>query len=71
MASDNLELMQALGFEQFSILAHDRGARVGHRLALDHRAAVQRMMLLDIARPWQCTRRPTKPLPAPIGTGSS
>ncbi|MHC3823701.1 alpha/beta fold hydrolase [Pseudomonas sp. G3-19] len=49
MARDNLELMQALGFEQFSILAHDRGARVGHRLALDHRAAVQRMMLLDIA----------------------
>jgi len=49
MAKDNLELMQALGLEQFSILAHDRGARVGHRLALDHRAAVQRMMLLDIA----------------------
>ncbi|WP_371917863.1 alpha/beta fold hydrolase [Pseudomonas sp. Irchel s3a10] len=49
MARDNLELMQALGFAQFSILAHDRGARVGHRLALDHRAAVQRMMLLDIA----------------------
>lgn len=49
MARDNLELMQALGFEQFSILAHDRGARVGHRLALDHRAAVQRMLLLDIA----------------------
>lgn len=49
MARDNLELMQALGFEQFSVLAHDRGARVAHRLALDHRAAVQRMMLLDIA----------------------
>ncbi|MGU9854086.1 alpha/beta fold hydrolase [Pseudomonas koreensis] len=49
MARDNLELMQALGFEQFSILAHDRGARVAHRLALDHRTAVQRMMLLDIA----------------------
>ena len=49
MARDNLELMQALGFEQFSILAHDRGARIGHRLALDHRAAAQRMMLLDIA----------------------
>ncbi|WP_202368595.1 alpha/beta fold hydrolase [Pseudomonas sp. MWU318] len=49
MAKDNLELMQTLGFEQFSILAHDRGARVGHRLALDHRAAVQRMLLLDIA----------------------
>ena len=49
MARDNLELMQALGFAQFAVLAHDRGARVAHRLALDHPAAVQRMMLLDIA----------------------
>ncbi|WP_192558603.1 alpha/beta fold hydrolase [Pseudomonas allokribbensis] len=49
MARDGVELMQALGFKQFSILAHDRGARVAHRLALDHSAAVQRMVLLDIA----------------------
>lgn len=49
MARDGVELMKALGFEQFSILAHDRGARVAHRLALDHPAAVQRMVLLDIA----------------------
>jgi haloacetate dehalogenase len=49
MARDNVDLMKALGFEQFSILAHDRGARVAHRLALDHPAAVQRIMLLDIA----------------------
>ncbi|MDR9754015.1 alpha/beta hydrolase [Pseudomonas sp. SZMC_28357] len=49
MASDALGLMQSLGFEQFSVLAHDRGARVAHRLALDHPHAVQRMVLLDIA----------------------
>ncbi|MGY2442031.1 alpha/beta fold hydrolase [Pseudomonas sp. SDO52101_S400] len=49
MARDGVELMQALGFTQFSILAHDRGARVAHRLALDHPAVVQRMVLLDIA----------------------
>lgn len=49
MARDSVELMQALGFTQFSILAHDRGARVAHRLALDHPATVQRMVLLDIA----------------------
>ena len=35
MAQDQLELMQLLGFSQFSILAHDRGARVAHRLAMD------------------------------------
>ncbi|HEX8544422.1 MAG TPA: alpha/beta fold hydrolase [Pseudomonas sp.] len=49
MARDGVELMQALGFGKFSILAHDRGARVAHRLALDHPQAVQRMVLLDIA----------------------
>ncbi|TFB42324.1 alpha/beta fold hydrolase [Pseudomonas sp. F01002] len=49
MAKDGVELMKSLGFEQFSVLAHDRGARVAHRLALDHPAAVQRMVLLDIA----------------------
>ncbi|WP_273826158.1 MULTISPECIES: alpha/beta fold hydrolase [Pseudomonas] len=49
MGRDGVELMRALGFAQFSILAHDRGARVAHRLALDHPDAVQRMVLLDIA----------------------
>jgi haloacetate dehalogenase len=49
MAMDNLRLMRSLGFEQFSVLAHDRGARVAHRLALDHPDAVQRLALLDIA----------------------
>ena len=49
MASDQLLLMQSFGFAQFSVLAHDRGARVAHRLALDHPDAVTRMILLDIA----------------------
>lgn len=49
MARDQLLLMQSFGFAQFSVLAHDRGARVAHRLALDHPDAVTRMILLDIA----------------------
>jgi haloacetate dehalogenase len=49
MALDALAVMQSRGFEQFQVLAHDRGARVAHRLAADHPQAVQRMMLLDIA----------------------
>ena len=49
MAADAHGLMAALGFAQFSVLAHDRGARVAHRLALDFPQAVQRMVLLDIA----------------------
>ena len=49
MARDQVRLMQALGFERFDILAHDRGARVAHRLAVDHPQRVGRMVLLDIA----------------------
>lgn len=49
MALDNVELMKSLGFEQFSVLAHDRGARVAHRLALDHPRAIKQIVLLDIA----------------------
>lgn len=49
LAQDNVELMRRLGHERFAVLAHDRGARVAHRLALDHPAAVERLLLLDIA----------------------
>jgi haloacetate dehalogenase len=49
MAEDAVAVMKHFGFDQFNILAHDRGARVAHRLADDHPAKVQRMMLLDIA----------------------
>lgn len=49
MAADALHAMRAFGHATFQVLAHDRGARVAHRLALDHPQAVQRMLLLDIA----------------------
>lgn len=49
MAADMVALMQSLGHERFAVLAHDRGARVAHRLALDHPSSVSRMALLDIA----------------------
>lgn len=49
MGRDNVALMHELGFSTFSVLAHDRGARVAHRLALDHPQSVKRMVLLDIA----------------------
>ena len=49
MALDALAVMQSLGHERFAVLAHDRGARAAHRLALDHPQAVTRLMLLDIA----------------------
>lgn len=49
MALDAVAAMRGLGHERFAVLAHDRGARVAHRLALDHPQAVTRLMLLDIA----------------------
>ena len=49
MGRDMVELMRVLGLPTFSVLAHDRGARVAHRLALDHPQVVTRMALLDIA----------------------
>ncbi len=49
MARDMRHVMHALGHERFDVLAHDRGARVAHRLAVDHAAAVRRLVLLDVA----------------------
>ncbi len=48
MAGDHVEVMRTLGHEQFIVLGHDRGARVAHRMALDHPEAVDRLAVLDI-----------------------
>ena len=49
MALNAVHVMRSLGHERFQVLAHDRGARVAHRLAMDHPQAVDRLLLLDIA----------------------
>ncbi|HEV2599531.1 alpha/beta hydrolase [Sphingopyxis sp.] len=49
MAADQVAVMAALGFDRFDLVAHDRGARVAHRMALDHPDRVARLALLDIA----------------------
>lgn len=48
MGEDIVALMEALGHVQFAIIGHDRGARVGYRVALDHPGRVERLVLLDI-----------------------
>ena len=48
MASDLINFMELLGFDKFYILAHDRGARIAHRLALNYSKNVIKMILLDI-----------------------
>lgn len=49
MARDIVAIMQCLGHERFLIGAHDRGARVAHRLGLDFPDRVAAMTILDIA----------------------
>lgn len=48
MAEDQVQVMEELGFERFRVVGHDRGARVAHRMALDHPEAVEKLALLDI-----------------------
>lgn len=49
MAGDQVALMGHLGHKTFSVVGHDRGGRVAHRLALDFPDAVERLAVLDIA----------------------
>jgi pimeloyl-ACP methyl ester carboxylesterase len=48
MAQDQIEVMAALGHERFYAAGHDRGARVLHRMCLDHPRNVVRAAILDI-----------------------
>ena len=51
MADDMVAVMAALGYRRFAVAVagHDRGARVAHRLALDHADRVTRLCVMDIA----------------------
>ena len=49
MAADQVAVMRALGHDRFAVVAHDRGARVAHRMALDHPNSISRLALFDIA----------------------
>lgn len=48
MAQDQVEVMQQLGYEEFYVIGHDRGARVAHRMALDYPQRIKKLALLDI-----------------------
>jgi haloacetate dehalogenase len=48
MAADGVLVMESLGFDSFAVVGHDRGARVGHRMALDHPDRVTKLAVLDI-----------------------
>ena len=48
MARDAVAVMTELGFARFSVVGHDRGARVAYRLALDAPEKIERAAVLDI-----------------------
>jgi haloacetate dehalogenase len=48
MAVDQIEVMKHFGYDSFPVIGHDRGGRVGHRLALDYPKAVTKLAVIDI-----------------------
>ena len=48
MAKDQVEVMEKLGFSSYHVVGHDRGARVGLRLALDFPDRVLSFTPLDV-----------------------
>ncbi len=60
MATDQVELMDALGFSRFAVIGHDRGARVGYRLALDRPekvAAFASLTVIPTIDVWEATNK--------------
>jgi len=48
MAEDAIAVMRDLGHDTFTVMGHDRGARVAYRMALDHPDVVERLVILDV-----------------------
>ena len=57
MAEDQVAVMRHLGFERFFVCGHDRGGRVGYRMALDHPGVVTKLAVLDIVPTWEAFSR--------------
>jgi haloacetate dehalogenase len=60
MAQDQVELMASLGFQRFSVVGHDRGGRVTHRMALDHPDRIEKAVILDIVPTYKLFHNVTK-----------
>lgn len=60
MAKDQVALMHQLGFDKFLVVGHDRGGRVGHRMALDYPDQVTRLVVLDIVPTYRLYQEVTK-----------
>src|ERR1700722_567216 len=61
MAQDQVEGMAALGFKRFRVAGPDRGARVVHRMCLDHAEKLTQAAVLDIIPQHHLFNHPTTP----------
>lgn len=57
MAIAMIQIMEALGFDRFRLAGHDRGGRVGYRLALENPGRIDQLAVLDIVTTWDMWRR--------------
>lgn len=48
LADDLVQVMRALGHERFAVAGHDRGGRIGYRMALDAPERVSALAVLDV-----------------------
>ncbi len=48
MAAEQIAVMRKLGFDRFTLVGHDRGARVARRMALDHPDVIERLCVMDV-----------------------
>lgn len=54
---EDFEVMETLGHVRFRLAGHDRGGRVGYRLALDHPGRLEQLAVLDIVPTWTMWHR--------------
>jgi haloacetate dehalogenase len=57
MAIAMLQVMETLGFARFRLAGHDRGGRVGYRLALENPGRLEQLAVLDIITTWDMWAR--------------
>jgi haloacetate dehalogenase len=60
IASDQVEVMNGMGYDRFSVVGHDRGGRCGYRLALDHPESVTNLTVMDVVPTGDAYRRAEK-----------
>jgi haloacetate dehalogenase len=62
MGQDVCDVIDALGYRDFLLCGHDRGGRVGYRLALDEPSRVDKLAVLDIVPTYDMWHRLTPAL---------